>query len=231
MTSNMLKLIAIICMVADHIGYLFFPEHLMFRLVGRLAFPIFAFCIAEGYRRTKNVRKYMLRLAAFALISEVPFDLFGSGKVVDFEHQNVFFTLFFGLLAIYIYDRMTKEKRMMAAVLALALICGTSIVLRTDYSFIGVLMVFIFFVCKYRAQVIGWMSLLVALNALMQYFMTINMYGGGLLWSLAQLAMLAALPLILAYNGKQGLRMKYLLYTVYPAHMLLLYVLKKFVFT
>ena len=75
-----LKLLAMAAMLADHIGYLFFPQALWMRCVGRLAFPIFAFQVAEGWYRTHDRRRYFLRLALCGLLSEIPFELAISGQ-------------------------------------------------------------------------------------------------------------------------------------------------------
>ena len=93
-----LKMIAIISMLVDHIGHIFFPEVMIFRIVGRIAFPIFAYVLAEGIYYTKDITKYMMRLGIFALLSEIPYDLAIMGSMLEFSHQNVFFTLFFAVL-------------------------------------------------------------------------------------------------------------------------------------
>lgn len=93
LTSSGLKIIAIVTMLIDHIGLVLFPELFILRLIGRLAFPpIFAFLLVEGFFHTKDVKKYMVRLGMYALISEVPFDLARKGGVVfDISGQNIFF--------------------------------------------------------------------------------------------------------------------------------------------
>ena len=98
-----LKLIAMISMVFDHVGDLFFPELLWPRAIGRLAMPIFAFCIAEGYAHTRDKRKYLLRMGIFALVSEIPFDLAFEGKI-GLGHQNIMLTFFLSILALMLYD-------------------------------------------------------------------------------------------------------------------------------
>ena len=121
-----LKLIAIITMVIDHTGAIFFPDQMWLRAIGRIAFPIFVFLLVEGLFNTSNIKKYLTRLGIFALISEIPFDMafykarFGVDFLTDLKgatqdmqildlfirrlikHQNIFFTLFLGLLAIYL---------------------------------------------------------------------------------------------------------------------------------
>ena len=109
MTSFTLKLIAMITMFIDHFGYAIMGQFSFFNLFGRLAFPIFAFQISEGFIHTKSVKKYLLRLIIFALISQIPFSLF----TYYIAHSNpltlnVFFTLAFGLVSIYIYDLIIK---------------------------------------------------------------------------------------------------------------------------
>ena len=78
MSAFGLKIIAIITMIIDHLGYAIFGEFSFFNYIGRIAFPIFAFQISEGYIHTKNLKKYFLRLFLFAIISQIPFMLFHS---------------------------------------------------------------------------------------------------------------------------------------------------------
>lgn len=82
---------------------------MVMRFIGRLGFPIFCFLLVEGFQKTHNVGKYAFRLGIFALISEIPFDLAFSGKVLEFGYQNVYFTLLIGILALWAFDFFEKH--------------------------------------------------------------------------------------------------------------------------
>lgn len=117
LTSFHLKLIALVTMVIDHVGYVFLGTIPLLRTIGRAAFPIYAFLIAEGCRRTRDRKRYLLGLGAFAVISELPFDMaFGpiyqgtSLPEVDFlENTNIFYTLFFAAAAIHIFETLRRQ--------------------------------------------------------------------------------------------------------------------------
>ena len=200
-----LKMIAIISMLIDHIGYIFFPKVMIFRIIGRLAFPIFAYVLSEGFLYTRDVKKYLLRLGLFALLSEIPYDLAIMGSVLEFSHQNVFFTLFFGVLMLYVMSRMKNMLMQYAVVLVAVFVCRF---LHTDYSSIGVLLVFIFYVLRQRK----------AEKLLITGLIFLGLTGG------LQFYALLALPLIALYNGEQGPKMKAFFYLFYPAHLLILYI-------
>lgn len=123
LTSFHLKMIALTCMIIDHIGatVLDGPSFSILRWIGRIAFPLYAFMIAEGCRHTKSREKYLLRLGLFALVSELPFDLAfwydprmnysdGHSPIDFFSQTNVFFTLFFGVACIHIYETLRIQK-------------------------------------------------------------------------------------------------------------------------
>ena len=199
-----LKMIAIVSMVIDHVGHIFFPEAMIFRIIGRMSFPIFAYVLAEGFHYTKDVKKYLLRLGLFALLSEIPYDLAIMGSVLEFSHQNVFFTLFFGVLMLYVMSRMKNMLMQYAVVLVAVFVCRF---LHTDYRSIGVLLVFIFYVFRQRK----------AEKLLIAGLIFLGLTGG------LQLYALLALPLIALHNGEQGTKMKAFFYLFYPAHLLILY--------
>lgn len=202
-----LKLIAITAMLIDHVGAALFPQYPILRIIGRIAFPIFCFLLVEGFLHTHDVIRYIRRMGMFALISEIPFDLLFYGKILDGMHQNVFFTLFLGLIMLYY---LTKQYPPFMNFLMVVLFMLLAEFLRTDYSSMGLLIILCFWVFR-RKKV--WMCLSVA---------AVNIFLQGYIQVFAVLA----LPFILLYNGEQGPRMKYVFYLFYPLHLLLLFVIR-----
>ena len=204
LTSFQLKWIAIFSMAVDHTGALLFPEALWMRGIGRLAFPIFAFLLAEGYYHTHDVKRYLLRLWLFALISEIPYDLALSGTWWNPQRQNVFFTLFISLLLLLALERSSGwPERMLEVFLAM----WFAEALGADYGFRGVLLVLFFYIGRSRPPA----GLL--LGALWNFLWPVPVQRFGAL---------AMFPLAL-YSGKRGRSMKYFFYVFYPAHLLVLY--------
>ena len=202
-TATGLRILALFLMLLDHVGRVLFPGQLWMVCLGRLAFPIFAFQTAEGYGHTRNFRRYCLRLAVFALISEIPFDMMAFGSLFYPGHQNVMFTLLLGLLACRLYDRETGW----AALLTIP----AAALLGTDYGAIGVMTVLVFHV--FRREKLLQLLFLFLLNG----------FGFGAL-SLQTLAVLAWVPISL-YHGERGRGGKWLQYgsyVFYPLHMLFL---------
>lgn len=102
--NDMLKLFAMLTMLIDHIGYMFFPEYQIFRTIGRLAFPIFAYQLSVGYMKTSNLKKYASRLLGFALISQIPYSFFSPNLEFKPFNLNIMFTLLSALGILYVYD-------------------------------------------------------------------------------------------------------------------------------
>ena len=145
--SFQLKILACASMLVDHIGLIFFPQIIIFRIIGRLSFPIFAFLISEGYIRTKNVKKYMWRIFIFFIISE-PIYLFAFRPYM-FENLNIFATLFLGLIAIYFYDRIENKSHALTAVILISILAS---IFGADYGFFGVLLIFSFYLYNVKTN-------------------------------------------------------------------------------
>ena len=109
--SFTLHILAMLFMLCDHLWATLFPAQEWMTCVGRLAFPIFAFMIAEGCYYTSNVKKYMLRLFLFAIISEIPFNLIMGSSVFYPFHQNVLWTFLLGVLSIQIIEKAKKKQK------------------------------------------------------------------------------------------------------------------------
>lgn len=217
MSVFVLKVLAIVAMLLDHIAAVFLSygtmPYMLMRGFGRIAFPIFCFLIVEGYFHTRDVKKYMFRLAGFAIISEIPFDLCFYHKFFYWEHQNVFFTLLVGLVAICAIDKIRKHfsaSYVQGLVLQFAVIILAMIVawfLRTDYQMLGILIIMAFYVNRGNMVQI----------ALSLFVITLCLGNSIQFYSL-----FALFPLCL-YNGEKGPSMRYVFYVFYPAHLLILY--------
>ena len=219
--GTMLKIIAMVSMVFDHMGDMFFPDLLWPRMIGRLAMPIFAFCIAEGYRYTRDKNRYLLRMGIFALVSEVPFDLAFEGAV-SLAHQNIMLSFFLSILALKLFDLIRGEKkedtekygmgRTILGVLCVISIAAVALLVKADYTIFAVIAVFLFYVLKDTRQFVrmGVGVAFLAVTRTVGYYCTTGF---------------SVIPLLL-YNGKRGKGFKWLFYAFYPGHLLLLYVLR-----
>ena len=231
MTSFILKIIALVSMFCDHFGDAFVKQFSFLNLIGRIAFPIFAFQISEGFMHTKNIKKYFLRLGIFALVSQVPFYLFCHKflNVSPFA-LNVFFTLFIGLLAIYIFDYIGKivqgqeqKQQVLCKFVGLCiviLLAYVAEVLQTDYGYWGVIVVFMFYILKGKKMLT---TLVFFILCVINYLPELILSNFHIVY--LSMAICTFLPIIFIneYNGKQGIKIKYLLYMFYPLHLLLLY--------
>ena len=217
MSGYALKLIAVASMLIDHIGLVLFPDIIVFRCIGRIAYPIFAYLIVEGFIHTSNLKKYIARIVIFGFISEIPFNLMLTGKLMDFRYQNVFFTFAIGLVMLYF----VKQNTVMIlnnAFLVMGILFA--VILRTDYSIYGIGLIYIFYVFKYDKRIMFCLSTLVSLIS------------GG-----AQSFAALATVILFFYNGERGSYaknnkyMKYLFYVFYPLHILVLVYLKCLIYS
>lgn len=199
-----LKMIAIVAMLIDHVGAVLLPQYRILRIIGRIAFPIFTYTLVEGFIYTHDVKKYMMRMGILALISEIPFDLAITGKFFEFGHQNVFFSLFLGLLMLYLMTKAPNELRSLLCVLVILFVARC---LRVDYGYRGLLMIFWYY--QYRNN-----NLMKILGIA---FINVFLMGGSQIY-----ALFALIPILL-HNGEQGPKCKKFFYGFYPIHLLVIY--------
>lgn len=218
-----LKSIAAALMLTDHVGAILLPEVPVLRCVGRLAFPIFAFFIAEGYAHTRDFGRYFRRLAILAVVSEIPFNL-ENGAVFDPARQNVLFTFCLALLTLRGLEALGRERgfgRWAGCGLVLAAGFAAGELLRTDYGGWGVVTVALLQLCRDGKYAKLWLLLaMAAVNGLGMGSLTMPVFGGEMP---IQIFAVAALPVIWLYNGQAGPKgLRRAFYVFYPAHLLVL---------
>lgn len=240
MNALFLKLLALLLMLVDHsgvvlvrLGLIGMPLYRVMRIIGRGAFPIFCFQLAEGAKYTKKKWFYLLRILVLALVSETFFDLALFAVWYDPYHQNVFFTLALGLVTVYMIQWASKLRGwLIAAGGAAACIVLTAAsllakyVLRTDYGASGVLQIAVMGLLVLPLERIPYLSerafsirLIRVIVCACAITVCAWLLGGTEWW-----AYYALLPIGL-YNGKKGYRsraLQYGLYFFYPLHLLIL---------
>lgn len=217
LSGNQLKILALVTMTIDHIGMVLFPYQMIWRIIGRLSFPIFAYFIAEGCRYTGNRKKYLLTMAALAAICQLVY-LVAMGSL----YQCVLVTFSLSILWIYALDeavqRNTVRGWLSAAAVSVAIIFVSVFLPRLlggtdfdiDYGFWGILLPVLAYFPKNK-----WRKLAVFALVLVSLCLSI----GGVQW----FSLLTLIPLAL-YSGKRGKwRLKNLFYIYYPAHLVAIY--------
>lgn len=250
-TGFTLKVIAAITMLLDHIAwtlidpvliskgivsyYFFFRLSdfsmapalcvlsTLFHLLGRLAFPIFLFLLVEGFCHTRNIKKYIIRMAAFALISETPFDLCMYGKITIATQNgilpilrldNVFFTLTLALIAILVLDTLAKSSlsvlsRRMIGIPAVVLLTFIAYAISSDYALVGVPAACAMYLLRNnRTKAYGVGTAVLCFS------------------SISEIVSFLMLPFIRRYNGQRGkysFAIKYAFYIIYPLHLIILW--------
>jgi len=244
MTTFTLKLIALSSMLIDHMGAAF-PQHFGFgfRIVGRIAFPIFVYLVAEGFRHTKSPEKFIVRLGIFAIVSEPFFDLalranwsgMETGGLLPFilhninflANTNIFLTLFLGGCAIVSYkkfrDKADGSPLLVYALTALttAVFMGAAHLLTTDYGAYGVFFILIMYAIKPTGLRLVAMIPLTLWQHRNILLMPFTGFASAISHIHVLLVLATALPvlLIVFYNGKRGPSLKWLFYAAYPVHL------------
>ncbi len=203
--SDYLKIIAMVTMAIDHIAFYFLPHsstsYIIMRMIGRLAYPIFAYYIAMGYKNTSDLNRYILRMGIFALITQIPFYFF----VHKVFYLNVMFTFTLALIMLKLFD---KKNYLWFALIFLADF------LRMDYGAYGLIIVLIFHVFSEEKNK---MYVYLLILTLVYNSLDVLQYGAFNIRMYTQVLCVMALPLI--YADFPPLRInKYISYLFYPVH-------------
>lgn len=250
MTAAVLKTAAYLSMLFDHFFAVIFLNYMklhrvdgmfdpqlewiysMGRAVGRVSFVLFAFLIVEGFVHTRSREKYLLRLLLFAVVSEIPFDLAFSGKLMDWGGQNIYWTLLIGTLVLMMWEHLGGYVTGICwtgRILVLAVGCAAAFRGATDYRFMGVLLILVFYLTRgksvsLRVLAAGCVMLFGTWGS--NYLRYSESYSAAYLFrfSLREMYGLFAFVLIFLYNGEKGRQLpKPFYYLFYPVHLLALY--------
>lgn len=237
MSNTTLKIIAIICMTIDHAGYLLAAhgniqfastEYYLMRGIGRLAFPIFLFLAIEGYKHTSNIKKYIIGLFIFAIISAYPF-YYAFGSYFD-----VFFTLGTVVLMLYIFDNFGSNY---FKILFFILFMFFAYKLSFDWGLPAIATIYLLqTIYKDKNKLIFYLPITLTLVTFIYYHCTsTNLFEifkiENILYSFNYykyftLPILLTIPLLYFYSGKRGFKLvgfkKYLFYVYYPLHLIIL---------
>ena len=217
LSSFVLRLIALVCMCVDHAGLALFPSASAFRCVGRLAFPLYCFLLAQGFAHTRDIRAYARRLLLLACVSEIPFDLLIFGRLSSAMEQNVVFSLLLGLLALCAARALSARPLPCAlSILALMLL---AMVTQVSFGWLGVALCLAY----------GYAGGDKKRQALFTVLLTLLYSGVARGWvTISLCAALSAVPILL-YNGRPGPHGKaltFFFYAAYPLHLFALLIVR-----
>ncbi len=212
-------------MLIDHIGVILFPEQLIFRCIGRLALPIFAFFIAEGVKHTSNKLKYFLRIFILGVICQIGYTLSEviEGTKITGIYFNILLTFAIGVLICYAWQAAIKNKKGFLLLLLVVLLAAAiyvysrfsyklGFVIEFDYGFMGMMLPLCAMMLdekKYKFILFGAGLVLLSIQSIDIWYQWIS---------------LLSLPLLWFYNNERGkYKLKYLFYIFYPVHLVILY--------
>ena len=235
-TSMSLHIMAMVFMLCDHLWGTVVPGNDWLTCIGRIAFPLFAFMIVEGYFHTRNLKKYVLRLLLFAVLSEIPFNLAMGSSIFYPVHQNVLWSFLISIGLIHLNEIVKRKKSIWKSVLIglITVLLGyiLGLITMVDFYHAGILTVLVFYFFRQK----NWWSYIGQLICL--WYINVEMLGGfayeihigeETFYFIRQgLALLALIPIWL-YRGRQGYHNKvlqYFYYAFYPLHLLILGIIK-----
>lgn len=216
-----LKYIAFASMFIDHFNKAIITPFLtgsgplnlitaIFDILGRIAFPIFCFFIVEGFFKTKSRRKYLRNLLIFAIISEIPYDMFQSAVFINTWSQNILWGLALGLFTIMVIDKL-KEKikkrplRIFVSIIIVALSSLGSMLISADYEYYAIIIIYIYYLFydkRLLASGLGYLVIIKEIYAILGF------------------------ATVLLYNGEKGKQNKTFNYLFYPVHLLILGIIR-----
>jgi len=226
LNSNTLKIIAITAMIVDHTTFWLVSSHsisyVILRMFGRVAAPIMCYLISEGYFHTSNKKRYLKRLFIFALISHYPYILYFN--LTSFQATSIVWGLCMGMLALSI----SQSKVMPLGLKFLFIFICCLLSWTADWNYISVLWILFFGIFRknFKLQILSFMLVGFIFYILPGFSFADNL-------SIFRLGILLAIPLLTSYDGTLGKRsflMKWSFYIIYPGHLLVLYVLRYFIF-
>lgn len=199
-------------MLADHIGWIFFPQLNILRIIGRLSFPLFAFLIAEGSTKTKNINSYITRLLLFGLVSQIPYSYLTHVTKETYLVLNIFFTLAAGLFLI----KLIQEKNNLQFTFFFIIFCFVSVYVQYDYGIYGLLIILSSYLFI-KKPFFGSIALISA-----SFLESFNFSSENFNLDNQVFAVLALIP-ILFYKGTIGRKIsKWYFYFFYPLHLIIL---------
>jgi len=202
-TSNFLKIIAMVTMLIDHIGYLFFPNIIMFRIIGRIAFPLFAYLLVTGFIYTKNINNYLIRLGIFAIISQLPYSYLVPGR------YNVILLFFIALFSL----KYQNKSKILIPIIAAAI----AEYFKISYGMYGIFIIYLFYYLYEDKKKLSFAFVLI--NIL--FTLTTN--------NTVQFFSFLALPFLFINLQHIDIKVnKYVAYVFYPLHISILLIIKHY---
>jgi len=233
----MLKFVALILMLIDHLGYSLFPNLLILRVIGRLSFPIFAYSLTEGYIYTKNRDKYFKRLLIFALISMIPYAFLFDGFtkfsttiyvlshtpiIMFIGHLDIGFTLSLGFISLMIIDRIKANRRNIFNYIGIILVLAIAKVIGVDYGIYGVLSIMIFYIFRGNKPLLILSFLLLPATMINPQHMSFD--------PIYQCFAVLSIPIILGLKDKElskNIKVpRWFFYVFYPLHITILWIIR-----